>query len=195
MTTRLLSYGSLTLGATTLLSGNADAATVVIVNSTSYNTGLSNIGTATLAVTPAGSYFKGQFQLGGQLVGTGENVFQRGGSGVSFTPDGSFDGPTIDYSSSFFLNMQSGAVVGSDNWLYAVSSVDSSQRVWLQMNFNQVTGSNPVTGSIVKAVFPSFAGELPTAQAASSAVPEPSAMALLSLGATGLVMRRRRRAA
>ncbi|WP_035612686.1 PEP-CTERM sorting domain-containing protein [Haloferula sp. BvORR071] len=195
---RLLSYGSLTLGTTALLSGNADAATVVNVNATSYNTGLANIGTVSLSTTsftfPVPPYtptYKGRITLGDNLVGTAEAPFQRAGSGVSFAPDTTTDSSLIEYWNGGTVN---GAVLGSDNWLYAVSNTDSSQRVWLQFNFNMTT-STAVTGSIIKAVFPSSIGELPTAQLASSAVPEPSALALLSLGAGGLVLRRRRRAA
>lgn len=193
---RLLSYGSVALGATALLSGNSDAATVVNVNATSYNTGLANIGTVTLSttVTPISEYttwFKGDVGLGGTLAGSTESFFQRGGSGVSFTPDSTTDPVSLRYFDGNFIN---GAVVGSDNWLYAVSSVDSNQRVWLQFDFQPVT-STTVNGSILKAVFPTSIGELPSAQLASTAVPEPSALALLSLGASGLVLRRRRRAA
>lgn len=188
---RLLAYGSLALGATGMASHHAEAATVVDVNAATFDSTLSNFGTIGFAQRvdevngPKGDV---------TFSGTGVTVHQGLNSGAPIqqatedvlSPD--LD-PTVAILYSGGTNPKGGAYLNSDNnWIYATGATDPDQRLWLQMEFGDGTGG----GTIVTAIYPSFAGELPDAAAAASLVPEPSALALLSLGASGLLARRRR---
>ena len=192
---RLLAYGSLACGATALVSGNAEAATVVNVNATSYNTGLSDIGTI-------GTTFNPGAPLGPKAyltftAGSGVSVVQNGSNNnFSRSTDSSSSPGSQTFFSGVLYSLNSASNLGSlldssDNWLFAKGVNDPNQQVWLQLHFGATTGSG---FSIVNAVIPSTPGELPNAAAAATAVPESSSLALLSLGAAGLLKRRRRAA-
>ena len=187
---RLRVYSTLACGATAVIAGNAEAATIVPINSGSYDTGLSNLGTVQ-STNIVGDKGYLNFSGSGVSVPSANGFFQRGsdttnvnlsGSGTSFR--------FSDYVAPQTIPQNGAQLSSNDNWFYAVGSTDNTQRMWLQLEF----GSQSNVGfSIVKAVIPSFAGELPNA-AAASAVPETSSLALLSLGAAGLLKRRRRAA-
>lgn len=184
---RLLAYGTLACGATAMLSGNAEAATVVTINSASYDTGLATLGT--VSATNKGYPNKGYLHFSGTGVAfPNGTLFHRGNDSTVVTPSGSA-GTNFQFSNNGPVN---GALANSsDNWFYAFGSTDNSQRVWLQLHFGN---SSTTDFSIVTAVIPTSAGELPSASAAAAAVPETSSLALLSLGAAGLLKRRRRAA-
>lgn len=187
---RLLAYGSAACGAAAVLTGNSEAATIINVNASSYNTGLSNLGT----ISATGGY-KGTANLhfsgtGVSLIsGPGNDHFDRAVDIGTVTPR---TGSSVNFQ---FLGEYGESVSGSarnssDNWFYAFGATDSSQRMWIQLQF----GGYGTSGfSVVKLVIPSFEGELPSASHAA-AVPESSSLALLSLGAVGLLKRRRRAA-
>lgn len=192
-TNRLRAYGSTALSTTALLASHSDAATVVDINANTYDTQMAGIGIIS------------RFGSGGEYTSSGINIstavkqpmgsdFRRGtdSSVVEFeffNSANNFNYTTTDFEFSSAVN---GAQLNSsDNWFYAKQS-NGSNAVWLQFQFG---GSGDGTGfSIIKAVVPSTPGELTTASAASS-VPEPSSMALLALGASGLLIRRRQKAA
>lgn len=193
-TNRLRAFGSTALSTTALLASHSDAATVVDVNGTSYNTGLAGIGT--IGRSGNGGIYQGaSVTTSATIMMASEFLhFRRGNDGgpVEFsiyTTNG------FQYSYKNFQGHQArnGAVLNSgDNWLYAKSNVDPDQQVWLQFQFGSL--GNGTDFSILKAVFPDSPGQLNTALAASTAVPEPSALALLSLGASGMLIRRRKQA-
>jgi hypothetical protein len=198
-TTRLLSYRSLSLGSTAILATQAEAATVVNVNATTFDTGLSGIGTVGFHFNPEPDMAesKSYVTFSGSVFVDMAGSFRRGDDTNNFSV-GNYPSSTVQIQYASEKNAppagSNGAVLNSsDNWLYAVSSPDQSQRVWLQFQFWSGTGGND--GLILRAVFPDFEGELPNPAAAVAVVPEPSALILLSLGATGLAMRRRRTAA
>jgi hypothetical protein len=188
--TRLRAYGSTALGTTALLASHSDAATVVDVNGTTYSTGLSGIGD--IARAGSGGLYQSASVTTSAFVlkQSGYNFFQRGNNitAVAFSAN-----PISSFQYSYQGNQaQKGAVLNSsDNWMLA-RSTDSTQEVWLQFSFGD--NGDGTDFSILKAVFPDTVGELPSA-ASASAVPEPSALALLSLGASGLLIRRRNKAA
>ena len=185
---RLLAYGTVACGATAMLAGNAEAATIVNVNSSTYATGLSDLGTFQTTTT-----LKGYLRVIGSTgvsSPSADGVFvQRAASATNVTFSGSTtSGFAIGYGSSGWNGVQMNS---SDNWFYAVASSNPSQRMWLQLQFG---GSMTSGFTIVKAVIPDVVGELPSASHAANAVPETSSLALLSLGAAGLLKRRRRAA-
>lgn len=183
---RLRVYSTLACGATAVIAGNAEAATIVPINSGSYDTGLSNLGTVQ-SFTDVNDKGYLSFSGSGVSVPSANGLFQRG----SDTTNVSLSASDTSFRFSDYMTPQNGAQLNSsDNWFYAVGSTDNTQRMWLQLEFGPETN---LGFSIVKAVIPSFAGELPNA-AAASAVPETSSLALLSLGAAGLLKRRRRAA-
>lgn len=197
---RLLAYGSLALGSTSILATQADAATVVDINSTFYDTGLSGIGVIQDYSTSRNGYGKTYTTSSVEATGTVRiplsGVFKRSTDTTPVT----FSGESVrfEYADTSYIGggqteerAVNGAILNSsDNWFYAVDDVDGTQRLWLQFDF----GNNDGTFSIVKAVIPGE-GETIDNAAAASAVPESSTMALLALGATGLLIRRRREAA
>jgi hypothetical protein len=191
---RLLAYGSLACGATALVSGNAEAATVVDVNATSYNTGLSDIGTVGTTFNPSAPFGPKAYLT--FTAGSGVSAQQNGSYNIFSRSTDSSSPMGFQTSSSFLYSLNNGPSNGAllnsnDNWLFAKGVNDPNQQLWLQLQFGATTGSG---FSIVRAVIPSTPGELPTAAAASAAVPETSSLALLSLGAAGLLKRRRRAA-
>jgi hypothetical protein len=186
---RLLAYGSLACSATAFLPGSAEAATVINVNAGSYNTGLSNLGTIVSTSYKGYGYLHFTGTGVSRISGPGDDDFDRGANTESVTPIAG-SRTTIwfmDYSMPV-----SGAVSNSDdNWFYAIGAADNSQRMWIQFQLGNHSNSG---FSIVNLVIPDFAGELPSASHAANAVPETSSLALLSLGAAGLLKRRRRAA-
>lgn len=187
---RLLAYGSLACGATALLSGNAEAATIINVNASSYDTGLSNLGT--ISSSSKGPYGYLRFSGTGvsQVTGLANGQIDQASSTQTVTPN-----TEVSLNSFLVISYGSGASGAlsnsSDNWFYAFGAADNSQRMWIQFQLGTQAGSG---FSVVKVVIPDFAGELPSASHAASAVPETSSLALLSLGAVGLLKRRRRAA-
>jgi PEP-CTERM motif len=185
---RLLSYSSLVLGTTAVVTTHTDAATVLNVNASTYDSGLSNIGTVGfLSVAGPYGFNKSDVSFSGTGVSSPSPVFSRAADTSVVTFAGSAQSIRYNYGTTSANDAQ----VGSDNWFYAVGAADNTQRVWLQLNFGSGGGSQ---FSIIKAVIPDTVGELSNAAAAAAAVPEPSALVLLSLGATGLAARRRRSA-
>lgn len=180
---RCLTYGSLTFGSMAMTPSALDAATVVDVNTKPFDTGLSAIGSVAFANLAFSDNF---FLLFSSIVLHAEGEeFRRGDDNSPISPYGGDFG--LGYTSDG-LPLNGALLNSTDNWFYAISETDNSQRVWLQFHF---TGDG--NGTIVKAVFPSFIGELPSA-AAAAAVPEPSSLLLLSLGTSGLLIRRRKSA-
>ena len=194
-TSRLRAYSSAALGATAVLATHADAATVVPVNSATFDTTFSSLGTVSRG---SRELFSNEFQtvaFTGSAAYTQSNYFHRGNDTATVIID-TIGRNSFDYAKSYApgdTNSSSAALLNSDdNWFYAVGETDNSQRVWLQFQFGDGEGNG---FSIVNAVYPDYEGELPSAFAAANAVPEPSALALLTLGASGLLARRRRNAA
>lgn len=190
----LRTYGSTALGSTALLASQSDAATVVDVNASFYDTGLSAIGT--VERTGTGDPENWSFVTIPTYVPKQTGTFFRRGtdeSTVAFSTSTSrnFDYAFSNSSENPFSPKNGAELNSSDNWFYA-SSPDGTQRVWLQFQFGG--GADSSNFSIIKAVYPDAVGELPSAQSAA-AVPEPSAIALLSLGVSGLLIRRRKQAA
>lgn len=183
---RLLAYGSIALGSTAVLATQADAATIVDINSNTYDTGFEGIGTIEL--------FSSSSEMAGKTYVTSQVEFTVG---AKMTAGGFFRRSADDIPVSFFgsdylfsygnttspnpgfveQTGQNGALLNStDNWFYAVAEDDGSQRLWLQFSF----GNNDGNFSIVKAVIPGEGETINNAAAAASAVPEPSAIALLA---------------
>jgi hypothetical protein len=200
-TSRLKHYASSALGTTTLLATHSDAATVIQVGSQSYNTGLSGIGTVSVNPVDPGPHGPA-FVTTSTLVywgGDKSGVFQRGTSTQALTD---FSGTYKQYAgiSESGSYPTSGALLNSDDNWARLRSLDGTQEVWMQFDFGEGLGGS--TG-IVKIVYPSTVGQFATAAEASaatnqnvSAVPEPSsAFGLLALGASGLLIRRRFKAA
>ena len=192
-TNRLRAYGSTALGTTALLASHSDAATVVDVNGTTFNTGLSGIGIVGRSGDGSASTIS-SVTFSSYLAKQTSGYFRRASDATAVSFDETGTSRNFFYanvsSEGVAAPKQGAALNSSDNWFYAASS-DKTQRVWLQFQFGG--SANGTDFSIVKAVFPETVGELPSAQ--SAAVPEPSALALLSLGASGLLIRRRKLAA
>jgi hypothetical protein len=187
---RLFAYGTLTCGTTALLSGNVEAATVVPINASSYDTGLSNFGTISSSV-----------QTGGEMD---KAYVAFSGTGVSFPNGSSFrrasdtSPATVQAASSTQFAFIDGAAPkgsselnSSDNWFYAVGSQDPTQRMWLQFHFGDSMNED---FSVVAALVLDAGETIDNPAAAAAAVPETSSLALLSLGAASLLKRRRRAA-
>ncbi len=191
---RLRTYGSLALGSTALLATHADAATIVDVNATSFNTTFSGIGTVDHLTTTSFNYLYSYVRTGSNILLPIGTTFRRA-SDTATVGSSTYSTSQIQYGKTYLgvSDPYQGALLNSsDNWFYATAASNTNQRVWLQFQFGNGDGSG---FSIIKAVYPSSPGELPSAFAASTAVPEPSALALLTLGASGLLVRRRRNTA
>lgn len=184
---RLFAYGTLTCGATALLSGNLEAATVIEIDSSTYDTGFSSIGT--ISSTLNGE--KGNINFSGSGVSvTYGDLFLRASDATQVVME-----PGTSSQSFSFSNADSpkgsAQLNSSDNWFYAVGAADATQRMWLQLRF----GPSGNEGFQIVAALKLDEGEvIDNAAAASAAVPETSSLALLSLGAMGLLKRRRRAA-
>lgn len=193
---RLRAYSSTALGTTALLASQSDAATIINVNSSTFNTGLSNIGTISRTGTGV-PYSNSSIQVTGSFLMTDKmsSTFRRGNDAnpATFVPASA---SSVNYAFNNYggSSAQSNAILNSsDNWFYFKGPTNQSQQVWLQFKFGGLGDGSGF--SIVKAVYPDSPGQLTNALAASTAVPEPSALALLSLGASGLLVRRRRKTA
>ena len=185
---RLLAYGSLTCGATALLSSNVEAATLVQVYASSYDTGLSSFGTISSTVQTEGTKAYVTFSGTGVSLPSG-NTFRRGSDTSAFTVQA---GSGTQFTFINGTNSKGGSELNSsDNWFYAVGSQDATQRMWLQLHFGNSTNEG---FQIVPALILGEGETIDNAAAAATAVPETSSLALLSLGAAGLLKRRRRAA-
>lgn len=197
---RLLAYGSLALGSTTILATQADAATVVDIDNNTYDTSFAGIGVVQhYSVISHGNdktYTTRGVDITVGVSSPGGDFFRRSTDATQVTVSGSntrfayAQTQQGNYTETQTVALNGAQLNSTDNWFYAVDEVDTDQRLWLQFSF----GNNDGNFSIVKAVIPE-AGETLDNAAAASAVPEPSAMALLALGAGGLLIRRRREAA
>jgi len=186
---RLLAYGSLTCGATALLSSNVEAATLVQVYASSYDTGLSNFGTISSTVQTEGTKAYVTFSGSGVSFPYG-NIFRRSSDTSAFTLQPGASGTQFTFING--TNSKGGSELNSsDNWFYAVGSQDATQRMWLQLHFGNSTNEG---FQIVSALILGEGETIDNAAAAATAVPETSSLALLSLGAAGLLKRRRRAA-
>jgi hypothetical protein len=199
---RLLAYGSLALGSTTILATQADAATVVDVNSTTYNTGLSGIGTIAHNSNSGSEFgdpnkaYTDSYVTFSSAVATNGQFLRGSDTDSQARPSGSIT--TFQYGRSGWNGgpRNSAELNSSDNWFYVNAANDSTQRAWLQFHFGDASESGDF--SIVKAVFLDEGDTIDNAYAASnvSAVPEPSHMAaLFAMGASGILLSRRRQAA
>lgn len=190
---RLRTYSSLAIGATALLGAHSEAATIIDVNAATFETTFSSIGTVGTKAVITGAY-ESRYVTFSEPVYISNKGFYRGTDAATVAR--SFfqvnDFAYFSKFSSYPPDSANNAERGSDNWLPVSGGSDDSQQLWLQFDFGFDEGNS---FSIVKAVYPDYEGELLSAFDAANAVPEPSALALLALGASGLLVRRRRQAA
>lgn len=187
---RLRSYGTAAVGTTAVLATQAEAATVLMPGSPDFNTTLEGIA-GILSVSSSGTSTPTTYVNFSIGVQTDKN-FRRGTSTSSITLGSAKNSL---YFAEFNKNGQrvsafDAALNSTDNWLYVRNNSDSTKGGWLQFSFGN--GSVEEGFSVVKLVAVDSVNEIPTAAGAATAVPEPSALALLSLGASGLLIRRRR---
>lgn len=199
---RLLAYTGLAAAATTFASSHAEAATVVNLGPGTrvYDTTITGIGSISLLSYTSGNA-KSAVEFS-SLVNIYEfdstNIILRGDNstalttsfeGTRFTYASISDGPPPDYAP--VASPKNGAQLNSaDNWLFVHATTPEEGGAWIQFYLD---GTN--TGYLASVVIPDFEGELPSAASAAALVPEPSALMLLSLGATGVLARRKRKVA
>lgn len=199
---RLLAYTGLAAAATGFASSHAEAATVVNLGPGTrvHDTTITGIGSISLisyvntntksAVEFSNSVNIYQFDPS-NIILHGENnaPLTTSNAGTRLSYAWSSVGPAPDYTVS--ASPKNGAQLNSaDNWLFVHALTPEEGSAWIQFYLD---GTN--SGYLASLVIPDFEGELPSAASAAALVPEPSSLMLLSLGATGVLARRKRKVA
>ena len=149
--------------------------------------------------------FNGNMDSFGYLARAGYSAFSRGVYDVVYRA-GMVSFPDLAYRDLLIWSVRPGMgtgdmfEIGADNW---VAFRDSEDRFgWLQLSLDDPTAPNSSAGLQLltfaydpDATSAADAPNLSEAVAAVNAVPEPSSLALLALGATGLAAHRKRKAA